>query len=599
MFFSVIVPVYNVASYLRLCLESLVNQTCTDFEIIVVDDGSTDGSGMICDEYAERHSSLTVIHQENQGLSGARNTGLKEAKGEWISFVDGDDWADPDMLEILEGHILASGADMYQMGYEMTEEDGGHLNEALLIQKDSLFSFSDEKEKFRFYFNDFTKTVRVWGGAYRKSIILEHRLSFVDTEQVYAEDLLFNFQYMLYGQKIVYLHDQSYHYRKRQGSLTESTGFEKRLPRVGLLSEIFYHTVEKEHLSYFQKNYFHLYFKILNRFIQRDGKELNDAQLRQMLDSLSERQLQQSWMKQIRAHGYLFHKYAKNRVWYASFFGSEAYERRQKRREKILNWARERQVFWQIWFLYQNIRHILSDTTEFPPRFMCDLSQKVAYLSVPKAACTSITVSIMKREDIPDDYSAFRIRRPLTYERPPSGEKWFIFTFVRNPFARLVSCYESKFHTDKEKNSSAKERGYFDFDEYLHGYLKADRGFSYFINQIIKIPWRLDNPHFCSQYQRIVWKDGKPMADFIGKFENLEADYEPIRAKYGFSPLKIYNKSGHGDWRDYYTTDLAKKVYKKYKKDVQYFGYEDEYRDLLNYCKEKERKEKRNEERSF
>ena len=89
--FSVIVPVYNVEHYLRRCLDSIVNQTFDDYEVVLVDDGSTDASGSICDEYRKKYNSIKVIHQENKGLSGARNTGLDKASGDWIVFVDSND----------------------------------------------------------------------------------------------------------------------------------------------------------------------------------------------------------------------------------------------------------------------------------------------------------------------------------------------------------------------------------------------------------------------------------------------------------------------------------------------------------------------------
>ena len=95
---SIIVPVYNVEPYLRKCLDSIVNQTYRDLEILVIDDGSTDGSGKICDEY-KRDERVKVFHMKNRGLSCARNLGLDEAQGEWIGFVDSDDWIEPDMYE--------------------------------------------------------------------------------------------------------------------------------------------------------------------------------------------------------------------------------------------------------------------------------------------------------------------------------------------------------------------------------------------------------------------------------------------------------------------------------------------------------------------
>ena len=98
---SVIVPVYNVEPYLRKCLDSIIGQTYKDLEIIIIDDGSTDCSGKICDEYEERDGRLKVFHTENKGLSAARNLGLDNATGDWIGFVDSDDWIEPDMYEVL------------------------------------------------------------------------------------------------------------------------------------------------------------------------------------------------------------------------------------------------------------------------------------------------------------------------------------------------------------------------------------------------------------------------------------------------------------------------------------------------------------------
>lgn len=113
---SVIVPVYNVKSYLRKCLDSIVNQTYKELEILVIDDGSTDGCGQICDEYAKKDSRIKVFHTENKGLSCARNLGLDEAQGEWIGFADSDDWIEPDMYECLLGRAVETGADVVECG---------------------------------------------------------------------------------------------------------------------------------------------------------------------------------------------------------------------------------------------------------------------------------------------------------------------------------------------------------------------------------------------------------------------------------------------------------------------------------------------------
>ncbi len=113
---SVIVPVYNVEDYLRECLDSIISQTYTNLEIILVDDGSPDGSGTICDEYAKKDSRIKVIHQQNSGVSVARNTGLKAVTGDYIGFVDSDDYIEPNMYEELHRCLIENDADMSVCG---------------------------------------------------------------------------------------------------------------------------------------------------------------------------------------------------------------------------------------------------------------------------------------------------------------------------------------------------------------------------------------------------------------------------------------------------------------------------------------------------
>jgi len=112
---SVIIPVYNVEPYLRKCLNSVIDQTYRDLEILIVNDGSTDGSGRICDEY-KTDERVRVFHTENRGLSAARNLGLDNASGDWIGFVDSDDWIEPDMYEVLFKKAEETGADVVECG---------------------------------------------------------------------------------------------------------------------------------------------------------------------------------------------------------------------------------------------------------------------------------------------------------------------------------------------------------------------------------------------------------------------------------------------------------------------------------------------------
>lgn len=121
---SIIVPVYKVEKYLPRCIDSILAQTFGDFELILIDDGSPDGCGRICDEYAQKDKRIVAIHQKNMGVSAARNAGLDIAHGRYIGFVDSDDWIEPQMYEVMMDAIRENGADMAVCGVRYADEDG-------------------------------------------------------------------------------------------------------------------------------------------------------------------------------------------------------------------------------------------------------------------------------------------------------------------------------------------------------------------------------------------------------------------------------------------------------------------------------------------
>ena len=121
---SIIVPVYKVEKYLPRCIDSILAQTFGDFELVLIDDGSPDGCGRICDEYAQKDKRIVAIHQKNMGVSAARNAGLDIARGRYIGFVDSDDWIEPQMYEVMMDAIRENGADMAVCGVRYADEDG-------------------------------------------------------------------------------------------------------------------------------------------------------------------------------------------------------------------------------------------------------------------------------------------------------------------------------------------------------------------------------------------------------------------------------------------------------------------------------------------
>jgi glycosyltransferase involved in cell wall biosynthesis len=191
---SIIVPVYNTMSYLETCIDSILTQSFTDFELLLVDDGSTDGSGIICDVYANKDNRISVYHKDNGGVSSARNLGLDNAGGEWIYFVDSDDELFPGGLQSLVDGIC-DDVDIIGGGYERFGPNGEILeiiNERrsiTLSKEDTLLTISNNRPFYYSYLG------YMWMWMFRSSIIQSHHLRFDYTIKI-KEDTLFLVQYV-------------------------------------------------------------------------------------------------------------------------------------------------------------------------------------------------------------------------------------------------------------------------------------------------------------------------------------------------------------------------------------------------------------------
>lgn len=199
---SVIVPVYNVQDYLDKCIESLVNQSYKNMEIILIDDGSSDNSPLICSEWADKDKRIKLFHQENQGVSSARNYGISEAKGEYAAFVDSDDWLDYDTLEITADTAISNNADIVCFGFQFEYSDG---KSSMIPIKEFL---SENDDVLKSYILDNVRT-EVWGKLYRKDLISDIRF---DAQIKYAEDYLFNYYAMKKCRKLISKNLCKYHY---------------------------------------------------------------------------------------------------------------------------------------------------------------------------------------------------------------------------------------------------------------------------------------------------------------------------------------------------------------------------------------------------
>ena len=160
-------------------------------------------------------------------------------------------------------------------------------------------------------------------------------------------------------------------------------------------------------------------------------------------------------------------------------------------------------------------------------------------------------------------------------------KEYFIFTFVRNPYDRLVSCYENKYHGNRKSKENIVERKLW-FDNYLFGYMGKDKGFADFVDKVCKIPDRIADRHFRSQYDLIYGRKNRVRMDFIGHYENINNEYTRIMEEFGLRKLPHFNPSKKKDYRTYYTKEMAEKVYRRFQKDFEAFGYTWAYDDLMN-----------------
>lgn len=211
---SVIVPVYNVEKYLYKCINSILEQTFNEFELILVNDGSTDNSGNICDEYAIKDRRVIVIHKENGGLSSARNAGLDIAKGSYISFIDSDDWIARDMYETLFDVGLKNDLDIVQCGYKSVYENSGMKAE--VNSKKIMFVYAD-KILTKFFYNQDISSV-VWDKIYKKHLFMDIRFP---VDQLLEDAFILSDIYYS-AESMAVLKDIKYYYLQREGSIMKS-----------------------------------------------------------------------------------------------------------------------------------------------------------------------------------------------------------------------------------------------------------------------------------------------------------------------------------------------------------------------------------------
>ena len=211
---SIIVPIYNVEQYLDKCVESLVNQTYKNLEIILVDDGTKDKSGEMADLWSIKDDRIKVIHKKNGGLSDARNAGIKIATGEYIAFVDSDDWANYKMYEILTRNLEKYNADISVCAVKKVYEEDV-VNEKQVVNKD-IYVFTAEEALENLIDEGILKQT-VWNKLYKREVIDGIYFEFGKIH----EDEFWTYQIFGKCEKIVYTYEQLYYYLQRSGSIMD------------------------------------------------------------------------------------------------------------------------------------------------------------------------------------------------------------------------------------------------------------------------------------------------------------------------------------------------------------------------------------------
>ena len=215
---SIIVPIYNVEAYLPPCVESIQGQTYSNLEMILVDDGSADGSGQLCDSFAEQDPRIRVIHQKNSGVSAARNAGLDIARGKYIYFVDGDDWIAPCMVEETLSLMEREGCDAWTWGHNIVAENGETAYSGRRKEKRFRFPTTEKRQRFLCrWLLSYRLDWSVWSQVFRRDLV-EHRGLRFAVEQKIGEDLDFSFRYLAGCKNLYYIPKPFYFYRRREHS---------------------------------------------------------------------------------------------------------------------------------------------------------------------------------------------------------------------------------------------------------------------------------------------------------------------------------------------------------------------------------------------
>ncbi len=282
---SIIVPIYKVSEYLNTCVQSACEQTYSNLEIILVDDGSPDDCPEKCDAWAEKDPRVKVIHKKNGGLSDARNAGLDIATGKYIYFLDGDDFIKPKLIEIALKYMVG-GADMVAFGYDKVFSDGSTKK---VVFHPSNTEFSSMQKRFHFLIRELLKYKigwEAWSRMYSRDIIERYHLRFADNRVIFAEDLYFCLCYCVHAERVVSIADSLYCYSIREDSIMGCDSMKLNIGRMNELAKmVLGHFCKWEECKMLVEHFPVIYYLIIDNALSKvmQNTKLSLQELRQMV----------------------------------------------------------------------------------------------------------------------------------------------------------------------------------------------------------------------------------------------------------------------------------------------------------------------------
>lgn len=272
---SIIVPVFNMENYLERCVNSILNQTFKDFELILINDGSTDASGIICDSYANMHQNIKVIHKQNKGLGYARNSGIDVAEGEFIGFIDSDDWVSPHMYEKLIVACQKYQADIASCNYKKINnfENSNHDE----LSQFSVFEYGNIDSIISLYKGEHLEWI-VCNKIFKRKLLIETKFENVKI----LEDVLIIPKLFFYSNKIVHIDVPLYYYYQRPGSIINSElNFQKFQGSMEVFNKLIYFFKDKKDYELVQYAEQMFYSSLINWKIRLERKKLADKNFNQ------------------------------------------------------------------------------------------------------------------------------------------------------------------------------------------------------------------------------------------------------------------------------------------------------------------------------